>query len=119
LDSAPCSSEDLLQLLSHTPSLTSLVLDDLRSVTSLSFFRQLPKLAETLNHLTLNCGYFWYLNAADLPPLFELQQLRGLRLLEWSGKESDRLTAAERAPFEQRPCSVLPHLEVFEWTPRH
>jgi hypothetical protein len=114
----PCSSEDLAKLLSHTPSLTSLVLDELQSVASLSFFRQLPKLAETLTHLTLDCSYLWHLTAADLPPLFELQQLRTLRLLRWPATEPDMLTAANRAPLEQRPCSVLPRLEVFEWTTR-
>jgi hypothetical protein len=113
---ASCTSDDLTRLLSHTPSLTSLTLMALPQVSSLSFFSQLPKLAETLTQLTVECWYQWRLTAADLPPLLALQQLRELRLLHWSGQESDILSAADRAPFEQRPCSVLPQLEVFEWT---
>jgi hypothetical protein len=48
----------------------------------------------------------WHLTAADLPPLLALQQLRELRLIQWPD--------LEQRPFEQRPCAVLPHLEVFE-----
>jgi hypothetical protein len=82
-------------------------------VDSLSFFSQLPKLAAALTRLTVDCGHVSDLTASDLPPLFVLQELRELRLLKW---KPDVLTAAERAPFEQRPCVVLPHLAVFEWT---
>jgi len=113
---APCSSDDLALLLSHTPTLTSLVLYNLSHVSSLSFFIQLPKLAATLAHLTVKCWYPWRLTAADLPPLLALQQLRELRLLEWPNQEPHIVTAADLAPFQQRPCVVLPHLEVFEWT---
>jgi hypothetical protein len=116
LDGGPCTSDDLTQLLSHTPSLTSLTLMALPQVSSLSFFRQLPKLAETLTHLTVECRDCRRLTTADLPPLHALQELRVLRLLEWTSEEPERLTAADRAPFEQRPCVVLPHLELFEWT---
>jgi hypothetical protein len=111
----PCTADDLANLLSHTPALTSLVLEDLQAVSSLPFFRQLPTLAATLTHLTVACWQRWPLTAADLPPLLVLQQLRELRLLNWPGLEPDRLTAADRAPFEQRPCAVLPQLAVFEW----
>jgi hypothetical protein len=111
-----CSSDDLVQILSHTPALTSLTLDGLRGVNSLSFFRQLPTLATTLTHLTVECWQPWRLTAADLPPLLLFQKLRQLRLLRWLSEEPDRLTAEDRAPFERRPCVVLPHLEVFEWT---
>jgi hypothetical protein len=111
---ALCSASDLTQLLSHTPSLTSLTLAVLEAVRSLSFFHQLPKLAETLTHLDCRDSCTW--TAADLQSLHVLQQLRVLRLLSWPKKERLRLTAEDRAPFEQRPCSVLPHLEVFEWT---
>jgi hypothetical protein len=107
-----CTRDGLLELLSHTPSLTSLVLHSV-SVDSLSFFRQLPKLAQSLTDLTVS--WLW-MTAADLPPLLELQQLRSLRLLNWPDTLANRLTAADRAPFEQRPCHVLPYLEVFEWT---
>jgi hypothetical protein len=116
LHSGPCTSDDLAQLLSHTPSLTSLALCALPQASSLSFFSQLPQLAETLTQLTVECWHEWRLAAADLPPLLALQQLRELRLLHWSGHESDILSVADRAPFEQRPCIVLPHLESFEWT---
>jgi hypothetical protein len=119
LRGGPCSSDDLVILLSHTPALTSLKLEQLEEVSSLAFFQELPKLAETLTHLTVKCWHQWRLTAADLPPLLALQQLRELRLLHWSGEEPDRLTAADRAPFEQRPCVVLPHLVLFEWTARH
>jgi hypothetical protein len=118
--SGPGSSDDLMLLLSHTPSLTSLTLLSLAQLTSLSFFLQLPKLAETLTQLTMNCFESARFTAAHLPPLYVLQQLRELRLLygpKLKGKP-DRLIAADRAPFEQRPCAVLPHLEVFEWTAR-
>jgi hypothetical protein len=108
-----CTDADLLKLLSHTPRLTSLELVRLRKVDSLSFFLQLPKLTATLTRLTVDCGYVSDLTASDLPPLTGLQELRELRLLRW---KADGLTAAERAPFEQRPCAVLPHLAVFEWT---
>jgi hypothetical protein len=111
-----CTDGDLLKLLSHTPSLTSLELVGLRKVGSLSFFHHLPKLAETLTNLTLDCGYAWLLTAVDLPHLLFLQQLRTLRLLYWPSEEPHVLTAAERAPFQRRPCVVLPHLAVFEWT---
>jgi hypothetical protein len=116
LDSGPCSSDDLMFLLSHTPSLTCLTLGRLDKVYSLSFFCQLPKLSETLTHLLVKCTNSWCLTAADLPPLHALQQLRMLRLLMWTSEGPDMLTAADCAPFEQRPCSVLPCLEVFEWT---
>ena len=121
LHGGPFSDDDLVQLLSHTPSLTSLSLHELGcrvSSPTLSFFLQLPKLIQTLTHLTLECTDWWRLTATDLPPLVELQQLRTLRLLHWPSKEPDGLTTADRAPFEQRPCAVLPHLEVFEWTTR-
>jgi hypothetical protein len=119
LRGAPCSSDDLVQLLSHIPSLTSLALHDLISQgASLSVFLQLPKLTATLAHLTLECGEWWRLTETDLPPLMRLQQLRTLRLLHWPSEEPDGLAAAERAPFEQRPCAVLPRLEEFEWTTR-
>jgi hypothetical protein len=116
LRQAPCSSDELVQLLSHTPSLTCFVLDRLPDVRSLSFFSQLPTLAKTLTQLTVECDSCWYLGAADLPSLYVLQQLRELRLRNWPEFASARLTAADRAPFQQRPCIVLPHLEVFEWT---
>jgi hypothetical protein len=114
--SGPCSSDDLMLLLSHTPSLTSLTLCLLDEVSTLSLFGQLPKLAETLMQLTIECRRSWRLTAADLPHLLSLQQLRTLRLLNWSSEKANRLTVADRAPFEQRPCAVLPHLEEFEWT---
>ena len=107
------TGDDLLQLLSHTPRLTNLELVRLWKVDSLSFFLQLPMLAESLTQLTVDCWCQWHLTAADLPPLLFLQQLRTLRLLKW---KADGLTAVERAPLEQRPCVVLPHLAVFEWT---
>jgi hypothetical protein len=110
-----CSKDDMRSILSHTPSLTSLSLCAVE-VSSLSFFLQLPKLAESLTQLTVACTDSWRLTAADLPPLLMLQQLRELRLLRWAYREPDRLTAEDRAPFQQRPCAVLPHLEVFEWT---
>jgi hypothetical protein len=117
LHPGPCSSDDLVQLLSHTPSLTSLSLHELGwQVSSLAFFLHLPKLTQTLTHLTLECSNRWRLTATDLSLLVRLQQLRTLRLLHWPSAEPDGLTAAYRAPFEQRPCCVLPHLEVFEWT---
>jgi len=114
----PCTSHDLLKILSHIPSLTNLLLADLRAVSALSFFQQLPKLAETLHHLTLHCSSSWRLTAADLPPLLVLQQLRELRLIQWPNDLEGCPTAEDRAPFEQRPCVVLPHLEVFEWKAR-
>jgi len=79
---------------------------------------QLPTLAETLTQLTMNCHDVWSLTAADLPPLLFLQQLRTLRLMNWPRLDPARLTAEDRAPFEQRPCAVLPHLESFQWTAR-
>jgi hypothetical protein len=115
LTNAPCISDELKQILLHTPALTNLTLDRLRGVNSLSFFRQLPTLATTLTHLTVECYHSWRLTAADLPPLIVLQKLRQLRLLQWSS-EPHRLTAADLAPFQQRPCIVLPHLAAFEWT---
>jgi hypothetical protein len=114
LHAGPCTIDDLAQILSHTPSLTSLMLRRLSEVTSLFFFHQLPKLAETLTQLTVECESSRTWDAADLQSLHVLQQLRVLRLLQWPVE----LTAADRLPFEQRPCSVLPHLEAFEWTPR-
>jgi hypothetical protein len=116
LHAAPCSNDDLVKLLSHAPSLTSLMLDQLSQVTSLSFFLQLPKLAESLTHLTVECWPRWRLTAADLPQLLVLQQLRELRLIAWPSEDANCVTAADRAPFEQRPCAVLPHLELFKWT---
>jgi hypothetical protein len=113
----PSSGDDLVQLLSHTPSLTSLLLGGLTAVSSLSFFHELPQLAQSLISLTVQCGK-WNLTAADLPSLLALRQLRELRLLNWSGLEPDMLTVEDRAPFEQRPCAVLPHLELFQWTKR-
>jgi hypothetical protein len=56
LRGGPCTSNDLAQLLSRTPALTSLTLDELKEVSSLFFFRRLPKLAETLRHLTVDCA---------------------------------------------------------------
>jgi hypothetical protein len=102
LRSGPCSDDDLFRLLFHTPTLTRLVLDELDQVSSLSFFRQLPKLAETLTDLTVSCRYTQAdVLASDLQSLLFLQQLRVLRLLDWS-----ELSAADRTPFEQRPCAV-------------
>jgi len=115
LRGGPCDDDELKILLSHTPSLTSLILAQLSQVTSLSFFLQLPKLAESLTQLTVDCWCQWHLTAASLLPLLFLQQLRTLRLLHWPSEEPDVLTAKDLAPFEQRPCVVLPHLEVFEW----
>jgi hypothetical protein len=113
---APCCSEDdLTKLLSHTPTLTHLTLNDLKLVSSLSFFRQLPKLGETL--LILECSSLDTDGKdVDLPALHGLQQLRQLRLRNWSGGVANGLTPEECAPFEQRPCVVLPRLEMFEWT---
>jgi hypothetical protein len=110
----------LAKIISHTPTLTSLELVELSHVTPLPllFFRRLPKLAQTLTHLTLVCGDSWRLTAADLPPLLTLHQLRELRLINWPNNRIDSPTAEDRAPFEQRPCVVLPHLEVFEWAMR-
>jgi hypothetical protein len=48
-----------------------------------------------------------------------LQQLHQLRLLNWPLEEPNRVSAEDRALFEQRPCAVLPQLEVFEWTMRN
>jgi hypothetical protein len=102
-----------VQILSHTPFLTDLELRQLSEVTSLAFFHQLPKLAETLAELTVECESSATLTAADLQSLRVLQQLRALRLRLWPS-----VSAVERLPFVLRPCIVLPHLEVFEWTPR-
>jgi len=118
LRGGPCTADDLVQLLFHTPSLTSLELDGLRNVESLSFFEQSPKLAATLTQLTLFEGGIAHLTAAHLPSLLVLQQLRTLRLLRCSERGSDRLNAENCAPFAQRPCIVLPHLKVFERTTR-
>jgi hypothetical protein len=114
-----CGSYKLLQMLSHTPSLTSLTLGVLRAVRSLSFFHQLPKLAETLVHLTIECEFTWCLPLAEFNALLVLQQLRELRIFHWpSGHaEADGLIALERAPFSQPPRALFPHLEIFEWTP--
>jgi hypothetical protein len=118
LHGGPCSGDDLVKLLSPIPSLTCLLLDGLRAVDSLVFLRQLPTLASTLTRLTIQCTISWRLTAMDLPSLHVLQQLRELRLLRWLRKKPHRLTPADLAPFEQRPCAVLPQLEVFEWTTR-
>jgi hypothetical protein len=118
LHQGPCTSDDLETILSHTPSLTILLLRNLGKTASLAFFQQLPKLAESLTQLTLECTNYWRLTVADLPPLLVLQQLRVLRLINWPNNLVDSPTAADRAPFEQRPCVVLPHLEVFEWKGR-
>jgi hypothetical protein len=112
----PCSSDDLVQMLFHTPSLTSLEFTGMELVTSLSFFRRLPLLARSLTQLTLDCHTACAWSAADLQPLLMLQQLRELRLFNWPAEEPHKLTDEDRAPFEQRPCAVLPHLEVFKWT---
>jgi hypothetical protein len=110
-----CNEDDLTKLLSHTPTLTRLTLNDLKLVSSLSFFRQLPKLGDTL--LTLECSNLdAHGKDADLPALHGLQQLRQLRLRNWSGGVANGLTPEECAPFERRPCVVLPRLEMFEWT---
>jgi hypothetical protein len=69
----PCTSEELRQMLSHTPALTSLLLNSLCDVASLSFFCQLPTLADTLTRLTVECTIPWGLTAADLPPLHTLK----------------------------------------------
>ena len=111
----PCSSDGLVQILSHTPSLTSLEFTGMESVASLSFFRQLPLLAHSLTHLALDCHTACAWSAADLQPLLMLQQLRELRLLNWPTEGPHKLSAEDRAPFEQRPCIVLPQLEVFKW----
>jgi hypothetical protein len=114
----PYTSDDLCTILSHTPALTSLTLVGLAEVLSLSFFHLLPQLAETLTDLTLQCTCSWQLTAAHLPPLQALRHLRELRLLDWPHEAPQILTIEDRTPFEQRPCSILPHLEVFEWTIR-
>jgi hypothetical protein len=114
LHGGPCTGDDLVQLLPHTPLLTDLELRQLSAVTSLAFFQQLPKLAETLTALTVECESSGMWATADLQSLRVLQQLRLLRLLQWPVE----LTAADRLPFQHRPCIVMPHLEVFEWTPR-
>jgi hypothetical protein len=111
----PCTSDELRQLLSHTPSLTSLRLNSLCDVDSLSFFLQLPTLAATLTRLTVEGTIPWGLTAADLPPLHTLRQLRELRLIRWPDMEENNYATMDLAPFQQRPCSVLPHLTVFEW----
>jgi hypothetical protein len=116
LRGGPCSSDDLVQLLSHTPVLTSLELGELSALSSLSFFPKLPSLSATLTQLTVTCHRLRDLSASHLPSLLGLQQLRVLRLLRWPSEQRTRLTAEDRAPFEQRPCAVLPHLAVFEWT---
>jgi hypothetical protein len=118
LRGGPCNRDDLVQVLFHTPSLTSLELDGLQNVDSLSFFEQSPKLAATLTQLTLFEGGISHLTAAHLPSLLLLQQLRTLRLLRCSERGSDRLNAENCAPFAQSPCIVLPHLKVFERTTR-
>jgi hypothetical protein len=118
LTGGPCTSDELRQLLSHTPSLTCIVLHSLSAVDSLAFFRQLPTLAATLTRLTVECTISWGLTAADLPPLHALRQLRELRLLRWTDMEADGFAKMDIAPFDLRPCSVLPQLEVFEWTTR-
>jgi hypothetical protein len=116
LSGTPCHEDELQKLLSHTPSLTCLTLMELPRVTSLSFFWELPRLAKTLTELELRsydrCNFI----AFDLPSLHALQHLRVLRLFQWADEEDERLTAEDVAPFEQRPCKVLPRLEVFEWT---
>jgi hypothetical protein len=115
LSNGPFSGDDLVQLLSHTPALTSLKLHGLLTVSSLSFFRELPKLTQSLTTLMVGCSHRWRLTAADLPPLLVLQQLRELRLIQWPDELVDSPTADDRAPFEQRPCAVLPKLELFRW----
>jgi hypothetical protein len=115
---APCSEDDLAKLLSHTPSLTSLALGEMEQVASLSFFRQLPKLAETLTQLTVERVYSWRLTTADLQSFVALRQMRELRLINWPSNPFESPTAEDRVPFEQRPCVVLPNLEVFEWAVR-
>jgi hypothetical protein len=112
LRAGPCTSDDLTLVLSHTPSLTSLELHDLEGVSSLSFFRELAKLSETLTELTVRCEYLWRLPVAELTSLYALQQLRWLWLWNLKG-----LTAADSEPFAQRPCIVLPQLTSFDWTP--
>jgi hypothetical protein len=116
----PCSSDNLTTLLAHTPALTNLRLEALEQVGSLSFFLQLPKLAETLTQLTVECNESWRLTAADLPPLLVLPQLRELRLLRWPRMTLDQLTVLtveDRARFFEQPLrAVLPRLELFEWT---
>jgi len=111
LYSGPCSSDDLVNLLAHTPTLTSLMFD-LHKVLSLSFFSRLPSLAHTLTELTVHCRAR-SLTAADLQSLLVLQQLQVLRL--HCRPKMGLATAEDRAPFEQRPCTVLPHLKVFEF----
>jgi hypothetical protein len=120
LSGIPCHEDELQKLLSHTPSLTSLTLMELPRVSSLSFFWELPRLAKTLKELELRSDDRWNFTAADLPALHALQQLRVLRLFQYAGDPPERLTAEDVAPFEQRPCSVLPRLDAFEWvTPTH
>jgi hypothetical protein len=111
LHGGPCSSDDLGNLLAHTPRLTSLVFD-LHKVPSLSFFSRLPSLAHTLTELIVHCRAR-SLTAADLQSLLVLQQLHALRL--HCRPKMGLATAGDRAPFEQRPCIVLPHLKVFEF----
>jgi hypothetical protein len=112
----PCSSDDLVQILSQSPSLTHLTLDTLPAVASLSFFDRLPKLARTLTHLTIVCYQSAAWNTDDLLSLLVLRQLRVLRLLKWPDGAPQWLTAVDLAPFEQRPSAALPHLDVFELT---
>jgi hypothetical protein len=116
LHCGPCSSDDLFLLLSHTP-----FADEPRArrfgIRHVAFlFCQLPQLAQSLTQLTLECTATWRLTAADLPPLLVLQQLRELRLLDWPEEAPVTLTDADRAPFKRRPCIVLPHLNLFQWT---
>jgi hypothetical protein len=59
LRQVPCTADDLLKLLSHTPALTALSLSDLPQVPSLFFFCQLPELAGSLLALTVECDRRW------------------------------------------------------------
>jgi len=116
LSLGPCSCADLARLLPHLPQLERLELDSLEHVNSLAFL-ELPSLANSLTHLTVRGHYEQRLNTAHLPSLLSLQRLQELRMLQWVNDAPDALTVQHRAPFEERPCRVLPELRVFEWEP--
>jgi len=116
LSFGPCNSADLALLLPHLPRLERLDLDLLQNVDSLTFL-ELPSLARSLTHLTVRSHYEQRLTAEHLQSLLGLQQLQHLRLLQYDRDAPDALTAEHLAPFEERPCRVLPQLRVFEWEP--
>jgi len=116
LSLGPCSRTDLSRLLPHLPQLERLELELLQRVASLAFL-ELPSLARSLTYLTVCDHYDQRLCGAHLSSLLGLQRLRDLRLLQWAKEAPNALTAEQRAPFEERPCRVLPELQVFEWMP--